>query len=137
MSARLPAGPNDPTNRRIFRNMCAVVIASVCFSLPFMAWRVSAGLLIGGALSLLNHYWLTRSSAAAFSVIAHGERPRLSLFQYILRYAVIAIVIVTVYNFNLASVVAIAAGLSSFVAALFIEAGREFYFAIIRREETI
>ena len=134
---RLPAHDSDGANQRIFRSMIAVTVIAFCGSLPFTSWRVSMGLLIGGLLSLLNHYWLTRSSAAAFSVIVDGQKPRLSLFQYVLRYAVIGLVILTVYNFKLASVVALVVGLCSFVVALFIEAGREFYFAIIHREETI
>ena len=134
---RLPADHSDGANQRIFRSMIAVTVIAFLASLPFASWRVSLGLLLGGLLSLLNHYWLTRSSAAAFSVIVDGQKPRLSMLQYVLRYAVIGLVILTVYNFRLASVIALAAGLCSFVVALFIEAGREFYFAIIHREETI
>jgi hypothetical protein len=106
-------------------------------SLLFAPWRVSTGLLLGGLLSLVNHYWLITSTTAAFSVLLKGEKPRLSLIQYVLRYAVIGAVILLSYKFGIASVPALIVGLCSFVFALFVEAFREFYFAIIHREEII
>ncbi|HEX9545131.1 MAG TPA: ATP synthase subunit I [Pyrinomonadaceae bacterium] len=136
-SGRFSTGPGDATNRRIFRSMIVGVILAVSASLLFAPWRVSTGLLLGGLLSLLNHYWLTTSTTAAFSVLIDGQKPRLSLVQYILRYAVIGSVIVLAYKFRIASVPALIAGLCSFVFALFVEASREFYFAIIHREEII
>lgn len=125
------------THRRIFRTMIWTVTLAVLISLPFASWRVSAGFLLGGLLSLLNHYWLNSSSNAAFSVLVHGTKPRLSLINYILRYAVIAIAVYAAYQLNVVSLVAMLTGLCSFVIALFVEAGREFYFSIIHREEII
>jgi hypothetical protein len=92
---------------------------------------------LGGLLSLLNHYWLITSTTAAFNVLVNGVKPRLSLIQYVLRYAVIGAVILLSYQLGIASVPALIVGLCSFVFALFVEAFREFYFAIIHREETI
>lgn len=139
----LPArGYNFPENngsgieRRVFRTMSIAVAVMVIGSLPFAQWRVTAGLLVGGLLSLLNHHWLTSSTTAAFSVIAHGTKPQLKLTRYILRYIVIATVVFLAYKFSIVSLTATIAGLCSFVVALFVEAFREFYFAIIHREET-
>ena len=119
----------------VFRSMAIAAGIAVIVSLPFAQWRVTAGLLVGGVLSLLNHHWLSTSSAAAFSVLAHGARPRLKIAQYILRYIVIATIVFVCYKLNVVSLVATIAGLCSFVVALFVEAIREFYFAIIHREE--
>src|SRR5882724_1388164 len=135
--ARLFSASGEATNRRIFRSMIVVVVLAVCASLLFAPWRVSTGLLLGGVLSLVNHYWLTTSTTAAFSVLVNGEKPRLSLIQYVLRYAVIGLVILLAYKFGIASVPALIAGLCSFVFALFVEALRVFYFSIIHREEII
>src|SRR6266850_6148770 len=121
---------------RIFRIMAFAVTAAVVISLPFGHWRITSGLLVGGLLSLLNHQWLRSSTAAAFSVIAHGARPQLKLAGYVLRYLVITTVVLLAYKFNLVSLTATIAGLCSFVVALFVEAFREFYFAIVHREET-
>ena len=120
---------------RIFRSMAAATAVVVISSVLFASWRISTGLLLGGVLSLLNYHGLSGSTAAAFSVLAHGARPQLKLAQYVLRYAVIATVVFVAYKLNAVSLAATLVGLSSFVVAMFVEALREFYFAFIHREE--
>jgi len=127
---------NNGVEGRIFRNMAMAVALAAIGSLPFAQCRITVGLLLGGILSLLNHHWLSSSTAAAFKVLIHGARPRLKLAQYILRYLVIGAVVFFAYKLSLVSLAATIVGLCSFVAALFAEALREFYFAIIHREET-
>jgi hypothetical protein len=133
--ALLPEIEPSGIERRIFRTMTGAVAIAVVASLPFAQWRMTTGLLLGGLLSLLNHHWLSNSSAAAFSVLAHGAKPKLKLVQYILRYLVIGAAVVIAYKLNIVSLPATIVGLCSFVVALFVEAFREFYFAIIHREE--
>jgi hypothetical protein len=133
--SRFPEERNSGVEARIFRSMIVAVAIAVFASLPFAQWRVTAGLLVGGLLSLLNHHWLRSSSAAAFSVVVQGAKPKLKLAQYILRYIVVAAVVFIAYKLNVVSLTATIAGLCSFVVALFAEAIREFYFAIIYREE--
>jgi hypothetical protein len=122
--------------KRVFLSINFEVTLAVIASLPFAQWRKTAGLLVGGLLSLINHHRLNSSATAAFSVIAHGKKPQLKLTRYILRYLVITTVVFLAYKFNIVSLTATIAGLCSFVVALFVEAFREFYFAIIHREET-
>ena len=55
--------------------------------------------------------------------------------QFMLRYVVIAAIVFSLAQLDLLSVPAVLAGMSSFVVAIFVEAVREFYFAIIQREE--
>jgi hypothetical protein len=126
---------NSGVESRIFRTMIFAVVIAGLSSLPFAPWRVTTGLLLGGVLSLLNHHWLSSSTAAAFTVLVHGAKPKLNLVQYVLRYLVIATVVCFAYKLNLVSLAATIAGLCSFVVAFFVEAIREFYFAIIHREE--
>lgn len=121
--------------RRIFRTMTFATALAVIGSLPFGHWRVTTGLLVGGILSVLNHHWLSSSTSAAFNVALEGTRPRLKLAQYILRYFVIGAVVFFAYKLNIVSLAATIVGLCSFVAALFVEALRELYFAFIHREE--
>lgn len=130
-----PESHDRGIERRIFRIMAAAVAIAVLASLPFGQWRVTAGLLLGGLLSLLNHHWLRTSTAAAFSVVVHGAKPKLRVLQYVLRYLVIAATVFLAYKLNLVSLAATIAGLCSFVVALFAEAFREVYLAIIHREE--
>jgi hypothetical protein len=129
------AGPDTRLERRIFNVMAVAVAIAAVVSLPFAHWRLTTGLLLGGALSLLNHHWLRSSTASAFSVIAHGAKPKLSIVTYVLRYLIITAIVFLAYKLNLVSLAATIAGLCSFVVALFAEAVREFYFVVIHREE--
>ncbi len=107
-----------------------VVVAS--FAAP---WRVTTGLLIGGVLALINFNWLMSSTTVAFSVLVDGEKPRITILKYGLRYVVIGATVFVAYQLRLASLPALFLGLSTFVIALFVEAFRQFYVAITQREE--
>ena len=120
---------------RVLRSMAAASVLAIVASLPFVTWRTSVSLLLGGLLALVNYHWLVNSSAAALSVVAHGEKPRIRITQYVLRYAVIAATIYFAYTLGVVAIPATIVGLSTFVAALFVEAFREAYLGIIHREE--
>jgi hypothetical protein len=122
--------------RRLARGMCASIALAVAVSLPLAPWRVTAGLALGGLLSLLNHHWLRSSLAAMFSTAASGRRVKFKAARYVLRYFVIAAVVAAAYSLNLVSIVATLAGLCSFVPAALAEALMQIYFAIVNREET-
>lgn len=98
-------------------------------------WRVTVGLLVGGLLALFNHRWLKRSAGAAIELSIGGAVPQLQLAQFILRYVVIGAFVFSLHQLDLLSLPAVLAGLATFVVAIFVEALREFYFAIIQREE--
>lgn len=121
---------------RILRSMAATTVLAIVATLPFVAWRTSVSLLLGGLLALVNYHWLSSSSAAALSVVAHGAKPRIGITQYVLRYAVIAAIIFITYKLDVITLPATIVGLSTFVAALFVEAFREAYLGITHREET-
>ena len=114
--------------------MTATTVLAAGVSLFLVNEKVAAGLLVGGLLSLLNLHWMHNSIAAAFSKAQEGFRPKIRIAQYILRYLIIAAVVVTGYKLNLISLPATIIGLSSFVVALFVEALRESYFIITHRE---
>ena len=120
---------------RILRSMAAASLLAIVASQPFVAWRTSVSLLLGGLMALINYHWLSNSSAAALSVVAHGVKPRIRITQYVLRYAVIAATIYFAYKLGVVGIPATLVGLSTFVAALFVEAFREIYLGIIHREE--
>ena len=126
---------NGALELRVFRLMMASVAVAVIVSTMLLPWRVTTGLMLGGALSLLNYHWLQTSVAAIFKVSGE-QRPRVSISRYIIRYFVVAGAAFVAYELRLVSLPAMFAGLCSFVPALFIEASRQFYFAIIRREES-
>jgi ATP synthase I subunit len=132
-----PAAPESAIDRRILRTMGVAVAVAVVVAMAFAPWRVTTGLLLGGILSLLNHHWMRTSISAAFDqALGKKTKPRIHLAKYILRYLVIALAVWSAYKLNIVSLTATIAGLCSFVVALFVEAFREMYFAIIHREET-
>ena len=119
---------------RIFRVMAASVVLAASVSELLAPWRVTTGLLLGGSLSLLNYRWLSTSIAALIKAGAAGKSARAKGSRYILRYFVIAAIVIAAYKLNVVSLPATIVGLCSFVAALFAEAFRQFYFTIVHRE---
>ncbi|MGI8732963.1 MAG: ATP synthase subunit I [Pyrinomonadaceae bacterium] len=127
---------NNGVDTRVLRTMTLAVALAVIISAPFAPWRVTTGLLLGGLLSLLNHQWMRTSISATFAgALGAGTKPQFTSVKYILRYFVVAAAVLVAYKLGIVSVPATIAGLCSFVVALFVEAFREFYFAIIHREE--
>ena len=115
--------------------MILTTALAVLLSVFFTSLQVTTGLLIGGLLALLNHRWLQTSISSAFGVLVNGEKPRITLTKYIVRYFIVGVIAFAAYTFGIASLPALIAGLCTFVVALFVEAIRETYFAIIHREE--
>lgn len=120
---------------RILRTMAVAVGLAVVATSLFASWRVPAGLLLGGALSLLSLHWMRNSISAAFNLAPPGSRPQIRVAQYVLRYFVVGLVVFAAYKLKVVSLPATLVGLCSFVAALFVEFFRELYFSIVHREE--
>jgi hypothetical protein len=127
--------PDGAVEARIFRAMIAIASLGVIAGATLAPWRVTAGLALGGGLSVLNYHWL-RSSIGAVLSNANEKRPRVKLWRYILRYFVVSAVVFVAYELRIVSLSATIVGLSAFVPALFVEAFRQFCFAIIHREGT-
>lgn len=127
--------PNKRLEKRVFCTMAVTTALAVSICAFITPWRVSLGLLVGGVLALFSHSWLKNSAAAAIRLSSDGGTSQFRLAQFLLRYIVIAAVVFTAHTLDLISLPAVLVGLSSFVAAIFVEAIREFYFAITQREE--
>jgi hypothetical protein len=135
-SSALDVDDGAALERRLLRGMFVAVAAGVLMSLPLAPWRVTTGLLLGGALSFLNHHWLRSSLRVVFGGAAEaGRRPRLGAARYVLRYFLVALVVASAYTLDLVSIAATLAGLCSFAAAVMGEAFIQVYFAIRYREE--
>ncbi|HEX8070445.1 MAG TPA: ATP synthase subunit I [Pyrinomonadaceae bacterium] len=126
----------EAMERRLFRVMCGAVALAVLASAAFAPWRVTTGLLLGGALALLNHHWLRASVRTAFFGAAlTGVRPKLGVARFVLRYFVVAAAVSAAYVLDLVSIVATLAGLSAFVVAALVEAFMQTWLTFRRRED--
>ncbi len=121
--------------RRIFRGMCVTLALAVPLTLAFAHWQIGTGLLLGGALALLNYHWLRSSVAAAFGAAIEGAKPNLTIARYFLRYVTIAGAIFAAHKLRIASGLAALFGLSLFGVAALVEAFMQVYFAIIQKED--
>jgi hypothetical protein len=120
---------------RIFWVMAVSVIAAVIVCAPLAAWRSTAGLALGGMLSLFNYHWLRSSVSGLIMANSSDKTVGHSARRYVLRYAVVGALVFGAYSIGIVSLPATLIGLCSFVVALFAEAFRQFYFVIIQREE--
>lgn len=134
-----PACANAPEDealkRRLWRAMCASVAVAVAFSAALAPWRTATGLLLGGALSLFNHHWLSTSVGAMLRVGEPEERARLKLARFVVRYFVVALIVAAAVWLNVVSLAATLVGMCSFVAAILVEASWQFYKAALSRED--
>jgi hypothetical protein len=138
-NAREPeSAGEDPraAERRIFRDTCVTVVAAVVVSALVAPWRVTLGVLLGGALGVFNQHWLRTSVAAVFGGAPAGAQPKWRASRYVLRYIVVAVVVAASVKLQIVSLVATLAGMCAVVAALLAEGFRQLYSAIVRREET-
>lgn len=122
--------------KRLFYVMTAAVISAVAIALWVAPWRITAGLLLGGSLSLLNYHWMRTSVASLIENRAEGNSASSNGSRYILRYFVVAGLVSVAYLLKVVSLPATIIGLCSFVVALFAEACMQFYFSIVNREGT-
>jgi hypothetical protein len=122
--------------KRIFRGTFVATVAAVAVSAFCAPWRVTTGLALGGALALFNQHWLRSSVEAVFEGASAARPPKMKVARYFLRYAVVAGLVFFAYQSGLVSLVATLAGMCAVVAGLLAEGFRQFYFAIVRREET-
>jgi hypothetical protein len=119
---------------RMFRVMAVAVALAASVSALLAPWRVTTGLMLGGALSLLNYRWLSSSIAALIEAHLAGTGAGAKGSRYILRYFVITALVIVAFKLKVVSLPATIIGLSSFVIALFVGAFRQFYFIIVHRE---
>src|SRR2546426_6332873 len=112
------ASADEGLETRLFRVMIAAVATGVSIAALIAPWRVTTGLLLGGLLSLLNYHWLRTSIAALVQARVAGKSASARASRYILRYFVIATIVMVAYELNLISLPATIIGLCSFVVAL-------------------
>lgn len=119
--------------RRLRRNTYIFITVALIVALVWSGWRMALGVLLGGALSLLNTRWLEGSLRAMLNHIVAREIGRVppgTVSKFILRYFVIALAIgVAVWTGNIHPL-GIGIGFAAFVGGVMIETGYQLYLAL-------
>lgn len=123
----------EAVERRVLRNIFAVIALAVVAAAFLADLSFMLGLVLGGALALLNYKWLHSSLRA---VLAEGNRkaPPGTMIKFVVRWLVIAAVAWAANRTGYFDAVAILAGLFSPAAAVMIEAGYVAYRTLGARE---
>jgi hypothetical protein len=123
--------------RRFQRNTYLFIIVALIVSIIWSGWRMTLGVLLGGALSLFNKRWLEGSVKAILSeavVMQSGRVPPFTASKLILRYYIVALVIGVGVWTGYFDPLGIGIGFAAFVGAVMIEAGYQLYLFFISTE---
>lgn len=121
--SNLPLSPGQQEAQKLIsieKRSAQILVLFLLASLWFQSWAVSLGVLLGGAIVLLNFRWLWR----ILSGYIFGAK-RYSLFQMVGKFFVLLLVIFLVIRYLRVNPVAFAAGTSALVLGIVIEAVRQ------------
>jgi len=119
-SAHTDAHP--PSNRRILWVMLFVGIVGAIAGAAYVSGGFGLGVLIGTAFAFLNYIWLQQSLKTIFAAAANGERPRMLVGKYFLRYLVIGAAVAVFYIAGWVPIASLILGMAAFGFATVIEA---------------
>jgi len=123
----------EAIERRVWRNIFAVVAIAVVIAALFADLRFMLGLVLGGGLALLNYKWLHSSLRAALGA-GNEKAPPGTMIKFVVRWLVIAAVAWAANRTGYFDAVAILAGLFAPALAVMIEAAYVAYKAFRTRE---
>jgi len=121
--------------RRIFVVMAALLIAGTPLIWVRYGRGVALSFVIGGAISLINFYWLKRVLAAMVEAVAVQGKKRSAagiILRFVLRYVLIGVAAYVIFKSSAMSLYGLCAGLSLPVGAVLIEAAYAIYGALRR-----
>jgi hypothetical protein len=117
----LPFTRPEFVERRVWRNLFAVIIVAVAISALAADFRFTLGLALGGALALLNYRWLGSSLRAVLAAGAEKTPPG-TMLKFVIRWIVIAAAGWAANKTGYFEAVGILAGLFAPAVAVMIEA---------------
>jgi hypothetical protein len=116
--------------RRFQRNTYLVIVVTLIAGWLLSGWKMALGALLGGALCLFNIRWLKGSVRAILSqavMTQSGRVPPLTASKLILRYVVIALVLLVALSTGYFHPLGIGVGFAAFVGGVMIEAVYKLY----------
>ena len=123
------------TFRRIFLAMIVLLLAGTPSLWAKYGGGMALSFALGGAISLVNFYWLKRTLAALVDAVARTGQKRSSagvILRFVLRYLLIAVALYAIFKSSAMSMIGFCAGLSLPVGAVLIEAAYAMYGALRR-----
>jgi len=129
----LALGAPEAVERRVLRNIFAVVAIAVVIAALTADLKFMLGLVLGGALALLNYKWL-HSSLRAVLAAGSQKAPPGTIIKFVVRWLVIAAVAWAANKTGYFDAVAILAGLFAPAVAVMIEAAYATYKSVTTRE---
>ena len=123
----------EAVERRVLRNIVAVVAIAVVIAALTTDLKFMLGLVLGGALALLNYKWL-HSSLRAVLATGNEKTPPGTMIKFVTRWLVIAAVAWAANRTGYFDAVAILAGLFAPAVAVMIEAAYVAYKSLTTRE---
>ncbi|MCU0239406.1 MAG: ATP synthase subunit I [Pyrinomonadaceae bacterium] len=116
--------------KRLWRFLIISLVVMVVLSLIFAKIEFTTGILVGGILAIFNFRFLQNSVRGIFQTQSNQYA-----FKFIFRYFSIGLILLLFSFLEVVSFIGILIGISSFVAALMLEAIIQFYFVITKHEE--
>jgi|GEM_PF-2022386 len=112
---------SEAVERRVLRNLVAVVAIAVVIAAIAADLKVMLGLVLGGGLALLNYKWL-HSSLAAVMAVGNEKAPPGTIIKFVVRWLVIAAIAWAANKTGYFDAVGILAGLLAPAGAVIVEA---------------
>jgi ATP synthase I chain len=123
----------DAVERRVWRNMLAVLASAILAAAIFADRGFLLGLILGGGLALLNYRWLHSSLRAILGTGSKHAPPGTSM-KFIVRWLLIATLGWAANRTGYFDAVGILAGLFAPAAAVMMEAAYVTYKTLARRD---
>lgn len=123
----------EAVERRVWRNIFAVIAIAVVIAALTADLKFMLGLVLGGALALLNYKWL-HSSLRAVLAAGNEKTPPGTMIKFVVRWLVIAAVAWAANKTGYFDPIAILAGLFAPAVAVMIEAAYVAYKSLTTRE---
>ncbi len=114
--------PPALSHRRVLLLMATVAFLGSVAGFAFVSKEFGWGVIIGGALSFANYYWLKVSLKKLFeAALADGGKPKFLAIRYFARYLTLGAALLIVSLTHVVPVVAVILGLASFALAIVVE----------------
>lgn len=123
----------EAVERRVWRNSIAIVVIATIAAAFVTDRRFVLGLILGGALALLNYKWL-HSSLRAIVAASNEKAPPGTMVKFVVRWLVIATIALAANKTGYFDAVAILAGLFVPAGAVMVEAAYVTYKTVRTRE---